>query len=51
MKLNAVILLATLVPAAATPARLPIRNDDYAQARAEATRRHLPIFVDCWAPW
>ncbi len=53
MKIDALILLSALLPAATGPApgRLPIQNDDYAHARAEATRRHVPIFVDCWAPW
>jgi hypothetical protein len=37
--------------ATATPSELPIINDDYARARAEANRRHLPIFVEVWAPW
>jgi hypothetical protein len=30
---------------------LPFRADDYAAARAEATQRHLPLFVEVWAPW
>jgi len=25
--------------------------DDYARALAEAKARHVPIFVDAWAPW
>jgi hypothetical protein len=32
-------------------AALPIVNDDYAHARAEAMRRNVPIFVEVWAPW
>ncbi len=35
----------------APPGRLPIINDDYARARAEAVRRHVPVFVEAWAPW
>src|SRR5687767_4016612 len=27
------------------------RHDDYEAARAEATRRQLPLFVDVWASW
>ncbi len=46
------LLLSTpVVAVAAIPARLPVVNDDYARARAEATRRHVPIFVEVWAPW
>ena len=26
-------------------------EDDFARAIAEAKRRHVPIFVDAWAPW
>ena len=42
---------AASAPARALPDRLPIINDDYARARAEAVRRHVPIFVEAWAPW
>lgn len=35
----------------ATASRLPFRNDDFAGAAAEARQRHLPIFVEVWAPW
>ena len=37
--------------AATAPTQLPIINDDYARARAEANRRQVPIFVEVWAPW
>lgn len=54
MKLRAVMLLVGLVPpavAAAMPGPLPFISDDVARARAEAQRRHVPMFVDVWAPW
>ena len=53
MKLSALVLITALVPSAAPamPGRLPFIADDYARARAEATRRRLPLFVDVWAPW
>jgi hypothetical protein len=35
-------------PAAAA---LPWSADDYARALAEARARHVPIFVEAWAPW
>jgi hypothetical protein len=50
MKLSTLVLLGALVPAPAA-ASLPIINDDYASAQAQATERHLPLFVDVWAPW
>ena len=31
--------------------RLPTIEDDYSKARAEASQRKLPLFVDVWAPW
>ena len=33
------------------PTALPIINDDFERARAEATTRKLPLFVEVWAPW
>ena len=36
---------------AATPSALPIINDDFEKARAEANKRKLPLFVEVWAPW
>jgi hypothetical protein len=44
-------LFALTAHAAQTPLRMPIVNDDYAAARAEAQQRHVPIFVEAWAPW
>ncbi len=48
------VLLAAWAAAAQPPAPsglLPISNDDYARARAEAVRRHLPVVIEAWAPW
>ena len=30
---------------------LPFLEDDWAQALSEARARHVPIFVEAWAPW
>ena len=30
---------------------LPFIEDDYGRAMVEARARHVPIFVDVWAPW
>ena len=54
MKLTTLALISTLVaPAASADSRgsVPVINDDYPRARAEATRRKLPLFVEVWAPW
>jgi hypothetical protein len=50
MKLSSLILLYALVPSPAA-ASLPVIADDYTRAKVEATQRHLPLFVDVWAPW
>jgi hypothetical protein len=50
MKLSTLILLSALVPSTAS-ASLPVIADDYTRAQAEAKQRHLPLFVDVWAPW
>jgi hypothetical protein len=44
-------MLAIAPHMAPAPQHLPIVNDDYAAARAEANRRHVPIFIEAWAPW
>ncbi len=52
MNLPTLVLLAAFAPSPATPGGpLPFIADDYAQARAEANRRHVPLFVEVWAPW
>ncbi|HTO92285.1 MAG TPA: hypothetical protein VMJ70_14235 [Candidatus Sulfotelmatobacter sp.] len=54
MRFAAAVLFTTLAASATgsgTATHLPIINDDYARARAEATQRHLPLFVEVWAPW
>jgi hypothetical protein len=54
MKVRTAILLsawAWSAMAAATTSPLPFIADDYDRARAEADRRHLPLFVEVWAPW
>ena len=48
--LSLAFLALTTSAAAASPG-LPIVNDDYAAARAAAVHRHVPIFVEAWAPW
>lgn len=45
--------IALLWLAASTPGReaLPFITDDFPRAQAEARVRHVPVFVDVWAPW
>ncbi len=33
------------------PAALQFIDDDYRRALARAKTRHVPIFVEAWAPW
>ena len=33
------------------PAALSFVEDNYAKALSTAKSRHLPIFVEAWAPW
>jgi len=52
----AVLLVAPSVPVAraalpAAPSSLPWIEDDYPRAVAAARERHVPIFVENWAPW
>lgn len=35
----------------ATAKALPFMQDDYPKALSQARQRHLPIFVEVWAPW
>ena len=32
-------------------APLPFIENDYPRALAQAKQRHVPLFVDAWAPW
>lgn len=52
--LSTLVLLSAIASCAmppVVPSRLPIINDDYARARAEAIKRNVPVFVEVWAPW
>jgi hypothetical protein len=47
----AFLVLVSAAPSSAGEPALPFIADDYAHARAEATQRELPLFVEVWAPW
>jgi hypothetical protein len=46
------LLAATLLTSTAMARpHLPMINDNYDKALAQAKQRKLPLFVDVWAPW
>lgn len=45
------IVAAVVLTSASATASLPMIEDDVERARAEATARKLPLFVEVWAPW
>ena len=47
------VALLALTSASHAPAKmaLPFIDDDYTKALAQARARHVPIFVEAWAPW
>ena len=47
----AMVALSSASPAAPAKMTVPFLQDDYARALAEARARHVPIFVEAWAPW
>jgi len=49
--LLAAALASTAAASAAATAPLPWIEDDYTKAVAEAKSRHVPIFLEAWAPW
>lgn len=51
--LPALALAAMLLTSAAPAPKPPVGwlHDDYAKAVATARQRHVPVFVDVWAPW
>jgi hypothetical protein len=42
---------AALASAPAPAPVLPFIEDDYGKALAQARQKHVPIFVEAWAPW
>jgi len=43
--------LAASIAGAAASSPLPWIEDDYTRAVSEAKSRHVPIFLEAWAPW
>lgn len=50
MKRTLLILL-LLAPVARAKEVLPFIDNDYTKAVAQAKAKHVPIFVEAWAPW
>jgi hypothetical protein len=48
-----IALLALTSATSRAPAKmaLPFIENDYAKALVQARARHVPIFVEAWAPW
>ena len=40
-----------LAPVIAAASNLPLINDNYPKALANARQRNVPMFVEVWAPW
>lgn len=53
MRKATLLILTLLVTAPALRAAevLPFIENDYAKAVARAKTKHVPLFVDAWAPW
>ncbi len=51
MRTAPLAFMAALVSCARPAPRLPFIDDDYPRARAEASARGLPLFVEITAPW
>jgi hypothetical protein len=50
--LATLLLVSCLAPLAAFAKEvLPFIDDDYAKALSLSRARHVPIFVEAWAPW
>jgi len=45
------LLLLTFLSLAPIARALPFVEDDYSTALARAKTKHVPIFVEAWAPW
>ena len=50
-KLILILTLLPLAPLARAKEVLPFIDNDYATAVARAKTKHVPLFVDAWAPW
>jgi len=47
----AIAALTSAAPRSGGKLVLPFIEDDYSKALAQAKARHVPIFIEAWAPW
>lgn len=47
----AVLALSSASPAPPAKMAVPFIHDDYPLALGVARARHVPIFIEAWAPW
>jgi len=50
-KLTLILILLVAAPLLGAAEVLPFIDNDYAKAIARAKTKHVPLFVDAWAPW
>ena len=48
---GAAVAITLAAPLTVESAQLPFIKDDYTKALAQARQRHVPMFVEVWAPW
>lgn len=50
-RLTLILTLLVVAPVLRAAEVLPFIENDYAKAVVHAKTKHLPLFVDAWAPW
>jgi len=50
-KLALILTFLLLAPLVRAKEVLPFIENDWSKAVAQAKAKHLPVFVDAWAPW
>ena len=50
-KLTLILTLLVAAPLLRAAEVLPFIENDYGKAVARAKTKHIPLFVDAWAPW
>jgi hypothetical protein len=45
------LFILLIAPVARAKEVLPFIDNDYTKAVAQAKAKHVPIFVEAWAPW
>jgi len=50
-KISLILTLLVVAPMLRAAEVLPFIENDYGKAVARAKTKHVPLFVDAWAPW